>query len=303
MTARTIPQVIEAAAERFGTGEALVDGDLRLDWVQLAAAADEAARALIASGIERGDRVAIWAPNISEWVIAALGIHRAGAVVVTINTRFKGNEALHVLAHRRGPDALHRHRLPRHRLRGACSTRWAGPPALAEVVVHAGSRRRRTWRGPTSSPAPPTSPPRPARARAAEVEPGDMSDIVFTSGTTGAPKGAMLAHEAGIRAYTAWSDVVGLQRGRPLPHRQPVLPLLRAEGRHPRLPAEGGDDRAPPGLRRAERDATGRRGAHLDAAGPAGGVPDDPRPPRPRRASTCRPCAWRSPAPRRCPSR
>ena len=44
-------------------------------------------------GIEKGDRVAIWAPNVWEWVVAALGIHGAGGVLVPINTRFKGTEA------------------------------------------------------------------------------------------------------------------------------------------------------------------------------------------------------------------
>ena len=207
----TIPQVIEAAAERFGTGEALVEGDLRLDWVQLAAAADEAARALIASGVERGDRVAIWAPNISEWVIAALGIHRAGAVVVTINTRFKGNEALHVLT-TAGARML-------FTVTDFLDTDYVAmldavgrPPGLAEVVVMRGpAGPDQAWSDFLVRAA--EVPAETSAARAAEVEPGDMSDIVFTSGTTGAPKGAMLAHEAGIRAYTAWTDVVGLREG------------------------------------------------------------------------------------------
>ncbi|MBV9953380.1 MAG: AMP-binding protein, partial [Acidimicrobiia bacterium] len=209
--ARTIPQVIEEAAERFGTGEALVDGDLRLDWRQLADAADEVARALIASGVEHGDRVAIWAPNMAEWALAAMGTHRIGAVVVTINTRFKGSEALHVLR-TSGARML-------FTVTDFLDTDYVAmidavgrPGALDEVVV---------LRGPSGGDVAWTDFIARAKdvsqddsaARAAAVEPGDMCDIIFTSGTTGAPKGAMLAHEATVRAYTAWSDVVGLQEG------------------------------------------------------------------------------------------
>ena len=59
---------------------------------------DDAARALLASGIERGDRVAVWAPNSLEWIVAALGVTTAGGVLVPVNTRFKGAEAAYVLA-------------------------------------------------------------------------------------------------------------------------------------------------------------------------------------------------------------
>ena len=73
-------------------------------------------------------------------------------------------------------------------------------------------------------------------AREAALTGDDLSDILFTSGTTGRPKGAMLTHGASVRAYDAWSTVVGLRARRPLPRRQPVLPLVRPEGRHPRVP-------------------------------------------------------------------
>ena len=53
----------------------------------------EAARAFIAAGVEPGDRVAIWAPNIAEWVVAAIGLQSAGAILVTLSTRWKGAEA------------------------------------------------------------------------------------------------------------------------------------------------------------------------------------------------------------------
>ena len=71
----TIPQLVAQRAERFGDREAVVDGDVRLSFTEFADEIDTAARALIASGIEPGDRVAIWAPNIYEWAVAALATH------------------------------------------------------------------------------------------------------------------------------------------------------------------------------------------------------------------------------------
>ena len=93
----TIPGLVARAAALFAAREALVDERERLTFAELAAQVDRAGRALVASGIEPGDRVAIWAPNCTEWVIAALGIFAAGAVLVPLNTRFKGGEARYVL--------------------------------------------------------------------------------------------------------------------------------------------------------------------------------------------------------------
>ncbi len=97
MTAETIPAVVDDAARRFGAAEALVDGDLRLSFVELKERVDEAARAFVAAGLEPGDRVAIWASNSAEWAIAALAAYRAGGIVVTLNTRFKASEARDIL--------------------------------------------------------------------------------------------------------------------------------------------------------------------------------------------------------------
>ena len=92
-SAETIPRVVLAAAERYGDASALEDGDLRLSFRELVDEGLRAARALIASGLEPGDRVGVWAPNIGEWVIAAIGLQASGGVLVTLNTRFKGPEA------------------------------------------------------------------------------------------------------------------------------------------------------------------------------------------------------------------
>src|SRR5947209_5548314 len=93
----TIPAMGAAAAERFGDRLAIADGDTRLSYAELFERARRFGAALVASGIEPGDRVAIWAFNSAEWVIALLGLSRAGAVLVPINTRWKGAEAADVL--------------------------------------------------------------------------------------------------------------------------------------------------------------------------------------------------------------
>ena len=84
----------------FGDRTAIEDGTTRLTFAQLFAAARMFGGALVASGIEPGERVALWAFNCAEWVVAALGLAQAGAVLVPINTRFKGSEAADIL--RRG---------------------------------------------------------------------------------------------------------------------------------------------------------------------------------------------------------
>jgi HIP---CoA ligase len=93
----TIPAMVRDGARRRGDAEAVVDGDRRITFSALHGMVDDVARALIASGIERGDRVAVWAPNSLEWIVAALGITTAGGVLVPINTRFKGAEAGYIL--------------------------------------------------------------------------------------------------------------------------------------------------------------------------------------------------------------
>ena len=93
----TVPRLVRSAAERFSDLEAVVDDRVRLTFAELADRAERATRAFIRSGAEAGDRVAIWAPNVHEWVVALLGLHGAGAVLVPLNTRFKGAEAAYIL--------------------------------------------------------------------------------------------------------------------------------------------------------------------------------------------------------------
>lgn len=189
----TIPGLLDAAAESFGDDVALEDGDTSITYVQLREQAHAAARALIGLGIEPGDRVAIWAPNLHEWPVAALGVHCAGACVVPINTRYKGAEARFILE-KSGAKAL----LTVDGFLGLDFVTMLGPVDLPVRVF------RGDWDAFVDA-APEVDLP--------EVRGHMLSDILFTSGTTGQPKGVMTTHAQSLRAYWDWSDVVGLKRG------------------------------------------------------------------------------------------
>src|SRR5437764_14193801 len=94
---RTIPAMAASAASQFGDRVAIVDGDTRLSYADLFDQARRFGAALVNAGIAPGDRVAIWAFNSAEWVVALFGLSQAGAVLVPINTRWKGAEAADVL--------------------------------------------------------------------------------------------------------------------------------------------------------------------------------------------------------------
>jgi HIP---CoA ligase len=219
---RSIASLVTDAAVRFGDAEAVVDPPIRLNFGELAAEIHDAARATIAAGITPGDRVAIWAPNSWEWIVAALGAVSAGAVLVPINTRFKGREAADILA-RSGARLLHTVSgfLGTDyvgMLREACAGAGdkapvAGLEKLEAVVVLRGDAPEGTipW-GPFVA-GDESVPELEVRARADTIALGDLSDIIFTSGTTGKPKGVMTTHGQTLETFDTWSHIVGLREG------------------------------------------------------------------------------------------
>ncbi len=218
---RTIPRLVLRAAERFGDRPAIDDDAVRMTFTELAGAALQATRAFVAAGIDRGDRVAVWAPNLHEWIVAAIGLQAAGGVLVPLNTRLKGAEAGYILeksgarilctvAEFLGTDYI-------GLLHGACNGAAAdrpvaGLPALERIVLLRGRYPgAQTWHeflehtGEVSADH--------AWRMAESVDPDDPSDILFTSGTTGKPKGVVTCHGQNLRAFACWSELVGLAEG------------------------------------------------------------------------------------------
>ncbi|MGP2441199.1 FadD3 family acyl-CoA ligase [Streptomyces sp. JW3] len=184
---RSIPHLVRDAAERFGDAEAVVDGAQRLTFVELADRVRRTAGAFASAGVGPGDRVALWAPNSAEWIVAAFGALTAGAVLIPVNTRFLEAEA-HDIVVRGGAKVL----LVRN---GFLGREFTGPPGVPVIDLETD--------GFLGS----------GRPLEREVGEDDVADIVFTSGTTGRPKGVMTTHGQTLRLYTEWCDLADLRQG------------------------------------------------------------------------------------------
>ena len=206
--ARTLPQVVADAAAAHGQRTAITDGAIRLTYAELEDTRVRAARAFVAAGLGKGERIAIWAPNIYQWIIAAIGAQSVGGVLVPLNTRYKGTEAAYILNASGArmlftvsdflgvnyPELLAEHSLP----------------SLERIVTLTGTAAGcQSWDAFLAAGG--KVPVAEAASRAAALTPADTLDILFTSGTTGNPKGVVTGHGQNIRTFENWSATVGLQ--------------------------------------------------------------------------------------------
>jgi acyl-CoA synthetase (AMP-forming)/AMP-acid ligase II len=186
MSWETIPEMVLSAADRFGGAEAIVDGPLRFTFTQVVDRIRCAAGAFADLGVGAGERVAIWAPNSAEWIIAAFALLTAGGVLVPVNTRFKTEEAGDIIG-RGGAKAV----LVQKGFLGQDYIAPAGVPVidLKSDFLSGGAPFERTVSG------------------------ADIADVIFTSGTTGRPKGAMMNHRQTLRMYEEWATLADLREG------------------------------------------------------------------------------------------
>jgi acyl-CoA synthetase (AMP-forming)/AMP-acid ligase II len=204
----TIPGVLAATAKASPDKVAIENEDgSQLTYAELLNACRRAAAAFLAYGIEPGEKIAVWAPNSAAWIMATIGVQMVGGIMVPLNTRLKGREAAYILNRSSArilftvrdflktdyPALLAGEDLPKLERTvildqsGTPDEGWAAFVAEGEAVSYAT-----------------------VDDLAVKIEGDDVADILFTSGTTGKPKGAMSTHAQTVITSRSWVNAVGL---------------------------------------------------------------------------------------------
>ena len=199
--AQTLPAALRAAAEAFGEHPAFVEGDRTVSFRELHDLVRAVARGYVAHGLEPRDRVCLWAPNSIDWVVAALAVSYAGGTLVPVNSRYTGHEAADIVDRTRArlvvaADGF----LGRTQI---ADLRAASDLAQVSEIVDVAELDALVRVGADT-------PADAIEARADAVAADDVADILFTSGTTGRPKGAMSAHRQTVGVARAWGELGGV---------------------------------------------------------------------------------------------
>jgi len=218
---RTLGQLVDEAAARWGEREALCFEGRRWNWRDFRVETDAVAKGLMALGVEPGERVAVWMTNRPEWLWLMFALGKIGACIVPLNTRYRTDDVAYTVTQSRSATLITLDRSGPVDYQGMLAASMPsvarapdgtlsveGYPDLKRLVVlgEANISHARTWdalvaggQGITDAAL---------AARTAAVDPDSLMMIAYTSGTTGHPKGVMHSHIP-IRSVHERAQVLG----------------------------------------------------------------------------------------------
>jgi fatty-acyl-CoA synthase len=209
LRALTLGQILDRTVAVHGERDAIVyvDRDFRLTYSEFARVVDQLAKGLMALGVKKGTKVAVWATNIPYWVALQFATAKIGAVLLTVNTNYKSAELAYLLTQSDAetlfvidgyqdtdyirtvfdlvPELLtqERGRLSSERF-----------PSLRRVCFLGQEKHRGMYSLPEVMALESLVSDNEYRSRQADLDPHDVVNMQYTSGTTGFPKGVMLSH-------------------------------------------------------------------------------------------------------------
>ena len=213
----TLGQVLDHTVERFPDNEALVypDRNYRQTWSEFGALVDDFAKGLMALGVQKGEKVAVWATNVPYWVALQFATAKIGAILITVNTNYREHELRYLLTHSECEniflidsvrdhdylDTLYRI-APELRLQSRDRLVCKSLPHLKRVCFLGAEKHRGMYSVPEILSLSVMVDEAEYAARQAQLQPWDVINMQYTSGTTGFPRGVMLTHVGvGLNGY------------------------------------------------------------------------------------------------------
>ncbi|MGV6995033.1 AMP-binding protein [Desulfovibrio sp. QI0430] len=213
----TLGQVLDHTVARFPDNEALVypDRNYRQTWSEFGALVDDFAKGLMALGVQKGEKVAVWATNVPYWVALQFATAKIGAILITVNTNYREHELRYLLTHSECEniflidsvrdhdylDTLYRI-APELRLQSRDRLACKNLPHLKRVCFLGAEKHRGMYSVPEILSLSVMVDEAEYAARQAQLQPWDVINMQYTSGTTGFPRGVMLTHVGvGLNGY------------------------------------------------------------------------------------------------------
>lgn len=206
---RTLGQILDETISRFPDNDAVVyaDRDYRRTWSEFGKDVDVLAKGLMALGVKKGDKVALWSSNVPFWVSLMFATARIGAVLLTVNTSYRESELDYLLTQSECEnlvvmDGYRDHDylqtvytlIPEVRVHPRANLRSARYPHLRRVLFLGVEKHRGMFSIPEIQSLSVMTSEKDYEECKAAVDPEDVVNMQYTSGTTGFPKGVMLTH-------------------------------------------------------------------------------------------------------------